>query len=67
MISTHGKFEAKIPYGSKVVAFTRNYIKFLSFKVKLTLKVKVTSFQRCLRYLDDQSTVFNGKISNRSI
>ena len=49
----------KLPNGSKVVAFTRNYIKFLSFKVKLTLKVKVkvTSFQTRLRYLDDQSTV----------
>ena len=38
---THLKFEAKIPYGSKVVAFTRNYTKLLSFKANLTLKVKV--------------------------
>ena len=32
------KFEAKIPNGSKVVAFRRNYTKFLSFKANLTLK-----------------------------
>ena len=59
MLNTHLKLEAKIPYGSKVVAFTRNYTKFLSFKANLTLKVKVkvTSFQTYLRYLDDQSTV----------
>ena len=56
MINTHLKFEAKIPNGSKAVAFTRNYIKFLSLKANLTLKVKVkvTSFQTCLRCLDDQ-------------
>ena len=50
MINTHLKFEAKIPNGSKAVAFT-------SLKANLTLKVKVTSFQTCLRYLDDQLTV----------
>ena len=46
MINTHLKFEAKIPNGSKVVAFTRHYTKFSSFKANLTLKVKVkvTSF-----------------------
>ena len=38
MINTHVKFEAKTPYGSKVVAFTRNYVKFLSFKANLSLK-----------------------------
>ena len=56
MINTHLKFEAKIHNGSKVVAFTRNYTKFLSLKANLTLKinVKVTSFQTHLRYLDDQ-------------
>ena len=56
MINKHLKFEAKIPNGSKVVAFTRNYTKFLSLKANLTLKVKVkvTSFQTCLGYLDDQ-------------
>ena len=54
MISTHVKFEARIPYDSNFVAFTRNYIKFLSFKGNLTLKVKITSFQTHLRYLDDQ-------------
>ena len=32
------KFEGKIEYGSKVVAFTRNYT---SFKANLNLKVKV--------------------------
>ena len=52
MINTHVKFEAKIPYGPKVVAFTRNYIKFVSFKANLKLKVKVNSFQTHLRYLD---------------
>ena len=53
MLNKHLKFEAKIPYGSKVVEFTRNYIKFLSFKANLTLKVKVkiTSFQT---HLEDQ-------------
>ena len=56
MINTHLKFEAEIPNGSKAVAFTRNYTKFLSLKSNLTLKVKVkvTSFQTCPRYLDDQ-------------
>ena len=54
MINTHLKFEAKIPNGSKVVAFTRNYTKYLSLKANLTLKVKVTSFQTRPRYLDDQ-------------
>ena len=55
MINTHLKFEAKILNGSKTVAFTRNYTKFLSLKANLTLKVKVkvTSFQTYLRYLDD--------------
>ena len=38
MINTHLKFEAKIPNGSKAVAFTRNYTKFLSLKANLTLK-----------------------------
>ena len=56
MIDTHLKFEAKTPNGSKAVAFTKNYTKCLSLKANLTLKVKVkvTSFQTCLRYLDDQ-------------
>ena len=56
MIKTHLQFEAKIPNGSKAVAYTRNYTEFLSLKSNLTLKVKVkvTSFQTCLRYLDDQ-------------
>ena len=51
------EFEGKIHNGSKVVAFTRNYTKFLSFKPNLTLKVKVTSFQTHPRYLDAHSTV----------
>ena len=46
---THLKSEAKIPYGSKVVVFTRNYTTgepwefYLQtcFKANLTLKVKV--------------------------
>ena len=56
MFHTHLKFEAKIPKGSEVVALTRNYTKFLSLKANMTLKVKVkvTSFQTRLRYLDDQ-------------
>ena len=29
MINTHLRFEAKIPNGSKVVAFTKNHTKFL--------------------------------------
>ena len=47
MINTYLKFEAKIPNGSKVVVFARNYAKFLSLKTNLTLnvKVKVTSFK----------------------
>ena len=53
MINIKLKFEGKIDYGSKVVAFTRNYT---SFKAHLTLKVKVkvTRFETHLRYLDDQ-------------
>ena len=56
MLNTHLKFEAKILNGSKVVAFTRDYTKFFSLKANLTLKVKVkaTSFQTRLRYLDVQ-------------
>ena len=56
MINTQLKFEGKIHYGSKVVSFTMNYTKFLSFKGYLTLKVKVkvTSFQTHLKHLDDQ-------------
>ena len=56
MINTNLKFEAKVPNGSKTVAFTRNCTKFLSLKANLTLKVKVkiTTFQTRLRYLDNQ-------------
>ena len=57
MTNTQLKLEAQIPNGSKVAAFTMNCTKFLSFKANLTLKVKVTSFQTHLRYLDDQRTV----------
>ena len=53
MINTQLKLEA----GSKVIAFTRNYTKFLRFKAYMTLKVKDTSFQKHPRYLDDQWTV----------
>ena len=54
MLNTHLKFKANIPYVSKVVAFTINYTKFLSFKDNLSLKVKVkvTSFQTHLRHLN---------------
>ena len=54
MINTYLQFEGKIHYGSKIIAVTRNYTKFLGFKVNLTFKVKVTSFQTHPRYLDDQ-------------
>ena len=54
MLNTQFKFEVKIPNGSKVVIFTRNFATFLSFRANLTLKVKVTSFQTHLIYLDDQ-------------
>ena len=46
MINTQLKLEAKIPNGSKVVAFTRNYTKFVSIKANMTFKVKVTNFQK---------------------
>ena len=32
MINTYLQFECKIRYGSKVIAFTRDYTKLLSFK-----------------------------------
>ena len=70
MINTQVKLEAKIPNGSKVVAFTMNYTKFLAFKANLTLKVKVkvTSFQTHLRYLViNEQFKCKGKIPNRSI
>ena len=38
MINTHLKFEGKIDYGSKVVAFKMNYTRF---KANLILKIKV--------------------------
>ena len=48
------KFEGKIDYGSKVVAFTRDYKKILHCKAYLTLKVNVkfTSFQTHLGHID---------------
>ena len=63
MINAHLKFEAKILNGSKDVTFKRNYTKFLSLKSNLTLKVKVkvTSFQTYLRYLDDLCVKANSK------
>ena len=62
MINTQHKFEAKIPNGSKVVTFTRNHTKFLSFKANLTLniKVKVTSFQSEIFMLEN-SSIWNVK------
>ena len=53
MINTQLKFEDKIDYGSKVVAFTRNYTSFKA-NLNLKVKVKVTRFQTHVRYLDDQ-------------
>ena len=38
MINTHLKFEAKIPNGSKAVAFTRNYTNFFKFKGQFDLE-----------------------------
>ena len=45
MLNTHLKFDAKIPYGSKVVASTRNYTKCLSFKANLTFEVQGQGLQ----------------------
>ena len=55
MIDTHLKFEAKIPNGSKVVAFTRNYTKL--FQSQYDLEGQGHQFQTNLRYLDDQLIV----------
>ena len=55
MIHTQLKFEAKVPNGSKVVAFTRNHTKFLCFKANLTLKVKVTQFKCKVKFQMGQS------------
>ena len=60
MINTHLKFEAKIPNGSKVVAFTRNYIKFLGLKAKLTLKVKS-------RHFSNTSEIFRRSMNSLSV
>ena len=38
MVNIHLKFEAKIPNGSKVVAFTRNYTKIFKFKGQIDLE-----------------------------
>ena len=57
MVNTHLKFEGKIHHGSKVVAFTRNYTKFSSFKANLTLKFTVKSFRTCPRPSCDQYMV----------
>ena len=57
MVNTHLKFEGKIHHSSKVVAFTRNYTKFSSFKANLTLKVTVKSFRTCPRPSCDQYMV----------
>ena len=53
MINTQLKFEGEIDYGSKGVAFTRNYTGFKANLI-LKVKVKVTRFHTPLRYLDDQ-------------
>ena len=51
MIKSQLKFEGKIHYGLKVVAFTRNHTIFLG------LKVKATTLKNPIRYLDDQYSV----------
>ena len=38
MINTHLKFEAKIPNGSKLVAFTRIYTTFFQFQSQFDLE-----------------------------
>ena len=38
MLNTYLKFEAKIPYGSKVVAFTRNSHKMFKFQGQFDLE-----------------------------
>ena len=54
MFNKHLTFEAEIPNGSKVVAFTKS----LSLRANLTfkVKVKVNSFKNRPRPLDDQYT-----------
>ena len=54
MIDTQLKLEAKIPNGSKVSAFHKELHKKFSSKANMTLKVRVASFQKHQRYLDDQ-------------
>ena len=64
MINTQLKFEGKIHYGSKVVAFVRNYTKFLSFKSNLThpshLDARLTSQ---LEGKIQNGSIFNVKIN----
>ena len=45
MSNTQLKFEGTIHYGSKVVAFTRNYTKFLSSIAYLTLRSRSPDFK----------------------
>ena len=56
MISTHVKFEAKIVYIIKVVAFTTNYINVFKFQGQFDLEGQGQGhqFQSRLRYLVDQ-------------
>ena len=44
MLNKYLKVEAKIPYGSQVVAFTRNYTKFLSLNGQFDLEVQSHQF-----------------------
>ena len=60
MFNTHLKSEGKIPNGSKVVAFTRNYTKFLSLKANFTSKVKVTRFS-------NTTEIFRRSINSSSV
>ena len=62
MINTHVKLEAKIPYGSKVVAFPKNYIIFLSLKAKFDLKCQGQGHQ-----FSNTSEIFRRSMNNLSV
>ena len=61
---THVKFEAKIPYGSKVVAFTRNYLIFLSFKDN-SLSVNAKFLKRQFKSLKQIFYKFEGQFERQ--
>ena len=62
MINADLNFETKIPKGSKVVAFTRNFTKFLSIKANLTLKGQGQGHQ-----FSNLSEIFRSSINSISV